>query len=148
MQLTKNFTLAELTRSDIARRNNIPNAPNAAQVDNLRLLCVNVLQPVRDLFGVPVFVSSGYRSPALNRHPEIRGARNSQHQTGRAADFTIKGYTVQEVFEKIIASDILFDQIIQEFDRWVHISFAPNPRRQALVATRKDKKVKYSIYKK
>lgn len=148
MNLTEHFRLDEFTRSNIAKISGIPNIPSAAHIENLRLLCVNVLEPVRSLVGAPVIISSGYRSPLLNRHPEIKGARNSQHQTGRAADFSVKGLTTQQLFELIVNSEIQYDQIIQEFDKWVHISYSDKPRRNALVAKRLNNKVKYTIWKK
>ncbi|MGL4640863.1 MAG: D-Ala-D-Ala carboxypeptidase family metallohydrolase [Shewanella sp.] len=147
MKLTDNFYLSEFTRSNTAKAHGIDNTPTPAQVANLKRLCERVMQPIRDKFG-RLDVSSGFRSKRVNRHRSIKGARNSQHETGSAADFRIEGMTVQEAFEAIINSGIEYDQIIQEFDRWVHISYSDNPRQQALVATKdaNDKTV-YTNYK-
>jgi len=146
MQLSEHFTLSEMVRSANALKYGIKNVPNAQQVENLKLLCINVLEPVRSLVGAPVFVSSGFRCRELNRHKSIGGARNSQHQTGRAADISVKGLTSVQLFEMIVKSDIQFDQIIEEFGDWVHISFSTNPRRSMLIATKINNEVKYTKY--
>jgi putative chitinase len=90
------------------------------------------MQQVRDLLGHPIFISSGYRSPILNRR--VGGAKLSDHMFGKAADFTCRGLgTPLEVCRAIAASNIIFDQLIYE-GTWVHISFSPTPRCQVLTA--------------
>jgi hypothetical protein len=135
-----------MTESITAEKHGIINLPNARQLENLRLLCNNVLEPVRSLLGVPVIVTSGYRCLALNRL--VGGARTSQHQKGEAADFVLRKIDLKDAFEKIVESNIPFDQIIFEFGDWIHISYSATPRRQALIATRANGKVKYSSFNK
>jgi hypothetical protein len=124
MQLSKHFGLEELTRSDTARREGIPNAPAEAQVANLKTLCEQVLDPLRDAVGMAVKVNSGYRSVELNRR--IRGAANSQHVQGMAADIQAPGMRVLDLFKRVIELRLPFDQIIYEAQnertKWVHVS--------------------------
>lgn len=136
MQVSPHFSLHELTYSRTAARHSIKNIPTAAQTENLRLLCTEVLEPLRALLSRPVNVNSGYRCRALNR--VIGGARASQHQTGRAADIVVSGMSAREVFDVVCASELPFDQVIEEFGEWVHISFdaTRKPRRSMLIATR------------
>jgi hypothetical protein len=145
--ITANFSLREMIHSDIAARDGILNVPNGKHLDALTALCENVLQPLRDQLGVPVRISSGFRGRALNSHKEVGGAPNSQHLRGEAADIHAKGYTPQQLFDFIIASGIVFDQVIQEFDSWVHISYTTRRknRQSAIIATRrKDGSAKYT----
>lgn len=134
MNLTDHFTLEELTFSQTAAREGIPNSPCGVTVDNLTRLCT-MLEDVRKLLQHPLSISSGYRSPPLNK--AVGGSLSSQHMFGCAADFTCKGVSLDDIMGKIITSHIPYDQIIKEFDRWVHIS-VPNkegdiPRKQALI---------------
>ena len=130
MQLTKNFTLEELTRSDTAAKRGIRNVPDNEAIGNLRNLCERALQPVRDVYGRAVRVTSGYRSPELNR--AVGGASASQHVKGEAADITIEGVSARDLYNKIIALGIEFDQLILYSD-FVHISRKRN-RMQKLYA--------------
>ena len=128
-----NFTMSELLHSDIAEKYNIYNVPDKEHLDNLLLLICNVLQPLRNYIGKPIIITSGYRNPRLNSHPLINGAPNSQHCTGQACDFIIKGMTPKQIIEKIDASGIEFDQAISEKNVWVHISYnKDNNRRQIM----------------
>ena len=133
-QLTTHFSLDELTRSDTAVRLGIDNTPSNDVLDNLKVLAQG-LEKVRTLLNVynrPVLISSGYRCSALNK--ALHGAENSAHMYGYAADFTCPDFgTPLDIVKKIAASDIKFDQIIQE-GTWVHISFDPKMRRQVLTA--------------
>jgi hypothetical protein len=143
--ITKNFSLREMIHSDIAVRDGIQNVPNGKHLDALIALCENVLQPLRDKLGVPVRVSSGFRCVALNR--VVGGAPNSQHLRGEAADIHAKGYTANELFHLILLSGIEFDQVIEEFGEWVHISYTKRRknRQSAIIATRrKDGSAKYT----
>lgn len=150
-QITKNFSLREMIHSDTAVKYGIRNVPNGKHLDNIISLCENVLQPLRDQLGVPVRISSGFRCRALNSHKDIGGAVNSQHTKGEAADIHAKGYTPQQLFDFIIKSGIVYDQLIQEFDEWVHISFSrwrPN-RQKAIYAIRaKGGRVRYTSFSK
>jgi uncharacterized protein YcbK (DUF882 family) len=125
-QLSKNFTLRELIKSDTATRKGINNAPPQSVIDNLKYLCENLLQPIRDMVGI-VTINSGYRSPALNK--AVGGAKNSQHLTGQAVDFESVQYSNIELGKMIEESGLVFDQLIYEFVSkknpragWIHIS--------------------------
>ena len=118
-----NFSMSELLHSDIAEKHNILNIPDKKALDNMLLLIINCLQPLRNYIGKPINISSGYRSVRLNSHPLINGASNSEHLTGCAADFTIKGMTPKQIVEKVIASGVPFRQLINEHNLWVHISY-------------------------
>jgi hypothetical protein len=155
--ITANFSLREMIHSDIAVAHNIRNVPNGEHLDNLIILCQKLLQPIRDALGIVIEVSSGFRCPALNaiaasyrlkngRWVYRSGSKTSDHMKGRAADLKSPAMTARELFYAIIDTGIEFDQIILEFDRWVHISFRNDEtnRRQVLIATRKNKRVIYS----
>lgn len=128
MLLARNFTLAEMLKSQEAMRRSIDNTPtDPALVDALRALAVNVLQPVREHFGGPVFVTSGYRCPQLNA--AIGGSATSQHMKGQAADFEVAGHSNFEVAEWI-RDNLEYDQLILEYytpgdphSGWVHCSY-------------------------
>lgn len=131
MKLSPNFTLAEFTHSQIAAREGIDNTPSLAILDNIKFTA-NELEKVRALLGTPIIISSGYRSPELNT--AAKGSRSSQHLEGRAVDFTSPLFgSPKQIVEKILSSDIQYDQVIHEFNTWVHISFSPRNRKQALV---------------
>ena len=123
-----NFTISELCKSDTATKNGIKNTPTLTQVDNMLNLIVYTLQPIRELFNKPVIISSGFRNPQLNKL--VGGKANSQHLEGKAADFNIQGETVAGIIFKIQTSNIEYDQLINEYDRWVHISFNKNHNRK------------------
>jgi zinc D-Ala-D-Ala carboxypeptidase len=132
MKLSTNFYLSELTQSQAAIRRNIQNNPNEEQIEALKELVTNVLQPLRDLANSPIIISSGYRCPELNRM--IGGAANSQHTMGEAADFMISGMDAIEGCRFILNSGIVFDQLIYE-GSWIHVSYKKdNNRRKVLTA--------------
>ena len=147
MELTRNFTLSELTKSDTAIRKGINNNPNSGQIEKLKALCENILQPVRDHFG-RVKITSGFRSEDLCL--AIGSSRNSQHAKAEAADFECVGVDNAEVADWI-KMNLETDQLILEFytpgepnSGWIHASYIPyQPRRQFMHAYREDKKVKY-----
>ena len=112
MQLSKNFSLAELTKSQTAERAGLDNNPSQGEVENLRLLCERVLQPVRDHFNKVVTISSGYRNEILSR--KIGSSSKSQHCLGMAADFEIFSVPNNEVSDWI-KENLMFDQLILEF---------------------------------
>ena len=133
-RLTPHFTLEEFTFSQTATRKGIDNTPHEGILDNLCILA-NGMEDVRNLLNAPIHVSSGYRCPELN---DLLGSkRTSQHTQGLACDFTSNAYGSPEIiFADIISSDIRYDQLILEFDRWIHISFVEDggtPRKQALI---------------
>jgi zinc D-Ala-D-Ala carboxypeptidase len=141
MNLSKNFTLDELTVSQEAARSGLKNIPNADQTESLRLLCENILQPLRDRARKPLVVSSGFRSVSVNRR--IGGSATSQHCKGQAADFTIPGLSVADTVELIRKMGLPVDQCIEEFGRWVHVSYGPRHRKQFLKARRVGGKTQY-----
>lgn len=149
MRLTPNFTLRELTKSDTAIRHGISQRPSSAVLGNLTLLAIEVLQPIRDHFGKPVTVTSGYRSPALNKL--VGGSVSSHHTLGMAADIEIAGVPNHELAEWI-RDNLEFTQCILEFyeegvphSGWVHVSYNKTDlRKQTLTASRTSKGVVYS----
>ena len=134
MLITPHFTLDEMTVSQLAARDGFDNTPPPDARANLQLLC-GALEQVRALFGAPIIVSSGFRSEKVNRL--IGGATNSQHIQGLAADFTVMEVSPRETARRINESAVPFDQLILEFDRWVHLSVTRGtPRRQVLTLRR------------
>jgi len=133
-RLTPHFTLEEFTFSETATRKGIDNTPHEGILDNLCILA-NGMEDVRNLLNAPIHISSGYRCPALN--DTIGSKRTSQHIQGLACDFTSISYgSPDSIVLAIISSDILYDQIILEYNSWVHISFPEDnkpPRREALI---------------
>lgn len=129
----KYFTLKELTKSDTAKRKGIDNTPSKEEEQNLISLVENILDPLRELYGKPIIVTSGYRSNRLNK--AVGGSSTSQHRRGEAADIRTVEDTVEEnkkLFE--LAKQLPFDQLINEYNYdWVHISYSPRNRRQILV---------------
>lgn len=134
MKLSPNFSLEELSRSDYAIRHGLDNTPDAKAIKNLKRLAV-VLEQVRAVCESPIIVTSGYRSPATNAG--IGGSKASQHIFGCAADIRALRMKIGDVMKRIFKSDVQYDQLILEFDSWVHISI-PNesgadPRKQAFI---------------
>ncbi len=131
MNLSRHFTLAEMTRSETATRERIDNQPGAAVIESLRQLCAAVLDPLRDALGSAIKVNSGYRSPALNQR--IGGAANSQHVQGQAADLQAPAVSVLDLFKRVIQLGLPFDQVIYEAQnattKWVHVSHNPGANR-------------------
>jgi len=119
MKLSEHFTLEELTVSEIGKRFNIDNTPNESVIANLKRLA-KLLEQVRSLLNKPINVNSAYRSVELNA--KAGGKSNSQHTIGCAADIRVNGMTPDEIVRTIKDSNIVFDQLIREFDSWVHIS--------------------------
>ena len=131
MKLSPHFSLAELVSSQVATRKGIDNAPAPAIVANLTRLAA-LLEQVRALVGAPIAISSGYRSPALNK--AVGGAANSAHVLGLAADISTAKLTPKALALLIRQSDIAFDQLIYE-GTWVHIGLSTGAlRRQVLTA--------------
>ena len=135
MNLSQNFTLNELVYSVTAEVNRIDNRPNVKVVANLKALCENVLQPLRDSLGCPVIVSSGFRCAELNN--KVGGRPNSEHLLGEAADFVVPQRKLKDVFNYIKAH-LPYDQLLFEYDssgnRWIHVSYRADGknRRQAI----------------
>jgi zinc D-Ala-D-Ala carboxypeptidase len=155
MKLSEHLDLAEVTRSDSAKRKGISNMPTPEHLENFKKLAENIFEPIRKHFGVPILISSGYRSKALNT--AIGGSLTSQHCTGEAIDIDMdgsaNGVTNKMVFE-FIKSNLNFDQLIWEFGTkdapdWVHVSFESTgkQRKQILRAVKSGGKTTYQPYK-
>ena len=138
MKLSPNFTLEELTHSDLASRKGWDNTPNAQELANLKRLA-NFLEAVRTIIGKPIIINSGYRSKILN--DAVGSSDKSHHRHGCAADIRVNGMTPREVVKNLIASGLAYEQVIEEFPTpqgggWTHISVPiyeiDKPRRQAL----------------
>jgi hypothetical protein len=127
------FTMSELLYSNIAKKYNISNIPDKEALDNMLLLIVECLEPIRQYIGKPMLISSGYRSCRLNGHPLINGNPNSQHCKGQAVDFTIKGMTPKIIIELIKESGVEFDQALNERDCWVHLSYNKGKNRKQVL---------------
>jgi len=147
-QLTQNFSLHELVKSETALRHDMENSPGLAETGNLAELAGKVLQPIRDHFQKGVKVNSGYRSPDVNA--KVGGSRTSDHCKGMAADIEIPGMPNAELAEWI-RDNLAFTQVILEFytqgipdSGWVHVSYDPaNLKKQSLTAVKQDGKTVY-----
>jgi hypothetical protein len=155
MKLSNYVSLAEVTKSDTAKRKGISNEPTPEHLENLKTISTEVFDKVREHFGVPIYISSGYRSAALNK--AIGGSSTSDHNLGRALDLDQdgrgNGVTNMEVFE-FIKDNLEFDQLIGEFQRadgnfdWVHVGYRKGAnRKQILVAYKEGTKTKYKPFK-
>ena len=151
MQLSPHFALSEFLFSQTAIRKGIDNTPNAGVIKNLIALCENVLEPLRSAANAPIRISSGYRSPGLNK--AVGGSATSQHCYGEAVDLTVAGKTTAETIALIRSLNLPIDQCIDEFSGsdgksggWVHISHKRkgNNRGEFLKAMRLNGRVKYS----
>jgi len=142
MKLSQHFSLDEFAFSQTAVRLEIDNTPSEAVIKNLKYLCENCLEPLREIIDRPLKITSGYRCQQLNGL--IGGSKNSQHITGHAADIKVKGINTELLFQTIIESKIIFDQVINEFSSWVHISFDINFNRMNILrAIKKNGKTVY-----
>lgn len=130
----KYFTIKELTKSATAEANRIDNTPSNQEIDNLTKLVDNILDPLREAYGKPIRVNSGYRCKELNS--KVGGASNSQHLTGQAADISSYRNTKAEnevLFNLVRKLNLPFDQLINEKDfSWIHVSYSDRNRRQVL----------------
>jgi zinc D-Ala-D-Ala carboxypeptidase len=155
MQLSEHLSLAEVTRSETAKRKGVSNMPTEAHITNFKLLAEKVFEPIRNHFGKPIHISSGYRSEALNK--AIGGAKSSQHCSGEAIDIDMDGsahgITNKMVFD-YIKDNLEFDQLIWEFGTstnpdWVHVSYESTgkQRKQILKAVKSGGATSYLLYK-
>ena len=154
MKLSEHLDLAEVTRSETAKRKGISNEPIPEHLENFKKLAQNIFEPIRKHFGVPIHISSGYRSKALNT--AIGGSLTSQHCSGEAIDIDMdgssNGVTNKMIFE-FIKANLNFDQLIWEFGTkdkpdWVHVSFETSgkQRKQILTAFKNGGKTAYKPY--
>ena len=149
-QISKHLTLEELCHSETAIKLGIVNVPNQLQTENLKTLALKVFEPVREHFGVPIHISSGYRIMNLNQ--AIKGSITSQHCRGEAIDIDMKGDKVSnaQIFHWI-KDNLKYDQLIWEFgDKknpdWVHVSYCSENRKQTLRAVKVNGKTKYEKF--
>ena len=148
MNLSPNFTLSEMTKSETALRNNLDNTPGETEIANLKVLAEKVLQPVRDHYGKGVKVNSGFRHPNVNA--AVGGSKTSDHCLGQAADIEIPGVPNHELAEWI-KNNLEYTQLILEFytrgipdSGWVHVSYVPsNLKKQDLTAVKENGKTVY-----
>ena len=148
MQLTNNFSLAEMVKSDTALRHDMDNTPGEVEIANLKTLCKKVLQPIRDHFQTGVKVNSGFRHPEVNA--KVGGSKTSDHCKGQAADIEIPGIANADLAVWIM-ENLTYTQLILEFytpgvpdSGWVHVSYDPaNLKKQNLTATKRDGKTVY-----
>ena len=148
MNLTANFSLAEMVKSETALRHDMDNTPGEAEIENLKRLAEKVLQPVRDHYGKGVKVNSGYRHPEVNA--KVGGSKTSDHCKGQAADIEIPGVPNADL-AKWVAENLDFTQVILEFytqgipdSGWVHVSYDPaNLKKQTLTAVKQNGKTVY-----
>ena len=127
MQISKHLSLVEVSRSETAKRKGINNTPSGEHLENFKKLAENVFEPIREHFGVPIHISSGYRSKELNS--AIGGSSTSQHCSGEAIDIDMDGTSITnaQIFN-FIKDNLVFDQMIWEFGTdknpdWVHVSY-------------------------
>jgi hypothetical protein len=155
MQISKHLSLAEVSRSETAKRKGIDNTPSGAHLENFKKLAENIFEPIREHFAVPIHISSGYRSKELNT--SIGGSLTSQHCQGEAIDIDMdgspSGVSNADVF-KYIKDKLNFDQLIWEFGTdknpdWVHVSYESTgkQRKQILKAVKSGGKTSYVPYK-
>jgi zinc D-Ala-D-Ala carboxypeptidase len=148
MNLTANFSLAEMVKSDTALRHDMDNTPGEAEIANLKTLCEKVLQPVREHFQTGVKVNSGFRHPEVNA--KVGGSKTSDHCKGQAADIEIPGIANADLAVWIM-DNLTYTQLILEFytpgvpdSGWVHVSYDPaNLKKENLTATKQDGKTVY-----
>lgn len=154
MKISKHLSLAEVTRSETAKRKGISNMPTPEHLENFKKLATNIFEPIREHFKVPIHISSGYRSKQLNT--AIGGSLSSQHCSGEAVDIDMdgstNGITNKQVFD-FIKEHLNFDQLIWEFGTnanpdWVHVSFESTgkQRKQVLRAVKQGSKTIYQPY--
>ena len=148
MKLSENFSLQELTKSETALRFSMKNEPSEADIQNLKMLCEKVLQPIRDHFKMGVKVNSGFRHPEVNA--KVGGSKTSDHCKGQAADIEIPSIANADL-ANWISDNLSYTQLILEFytpgipdSGWVHVSYDPkNLKKQNLTATSKNGKTVY-----
>lgn len=149
MQLPEHFQLSEFTRLGTTKRHGIDNSLNptnlqhAKIIANLKVLCSEVHAPLRQHIDKPLFISSGFRCPEFNAHPEVRGATKSQHMKGEAADIRIPSLSEGRRWMEWLISNLAFDQCIMEHcknkdgstSHWIHVSFSRKHNRQTVISS-------------
>ena len=132
-----NFKISELIHSDTAIQHNINNMPDINSLDCMLDLIVFCLQPIREKIAKPMIITSGYRNAQVNKlvggAVDKNGNPTSQHCKGQAADFSIKGMSVASIVDFIKRNGFEYDQLINEYDKWVHISFVKGKNRKQCI---------------
>jgi hypothetical protein len=142
MKLSEHFTLEEFINSPTAKSRGLSNEPTDEHKQNLINLVEHTLEPLRTALERSIKVTSGYRSQDLNK--AVGGSKTSQHSKGQAADIVVSGMSPVEVCKFVLDNNIPFDQLIQEFNSWVHISYnKEGNRKQVLTAKKVDGKTVY-----
>jgi hypothetical protein len=133
MKISEHLDLSELIRSESAKRNGLSNMPTEEHIENLKLLAEKIFEPIREHFGIPIRISSGYRSKELNQ--KLNGSLSSQHSKGQAIDIDMDATDIsnKQIFD-FIKDNLPFDQLIYEFGHsnnpdWVHVSYNHNRNR-------------------
>ncbi len=137
MQLTRNFSLIELTRSEMAARRGWSNVPDSVALAHLTMLAWYVLEPLREKLGRPILINSGYRNKQVNT--VVGGADNSLHMLGRAADIVVPGVSPFDVARAALSLGLPTTEVILEFGEWVHVAVAEPgkaPERRLFTAVR------------
>lgn len=138
MKLTNNFTLEEMSHSNTAKARNMKNEPNAEQIENLKKLCVRLLQPLRNIYKELFIISSGFRSPEVNK--AVGGVANSQHMKGQAADVSVK--EPRKLLTTLLSSGLDFDQAILYQDgrnNFLHLSYNSGKNRKQVLYSKNTK---------
>lgn len=133
MKLSENISLEECIKSSKALKLRIENIPSSTEIENLKLLAVKCLQPIRSHFNKKLLISSAYRCYALNK--AVGGAKTSQHLTGQAVDFIVEGVRIIDVID-YIRNNLVFDQLIDEYageKHWIHISYNSKGNRKEVL---------------
>lgn len=144
MKLSTHFTLEELTASTKAKILGINNVPSAEHKKNLEILATKCLEPIRELLGKPMIITSGYRCQALNK--AVGGSSTSHHTKAFAVDFIVNGMTNEQIVKKIKESNIKFTQLIEETSgksKWTHISYMPTNLKKEVLIYKNGKYTKY-----
>lgn len=142
MKISKHLELSELTRSESAKRLGVSNMPPTEHIENLKQLAEHIFEPIREHFGKPIRISSGYRSAILNK--AVGGSNTSQHSLGQAIDIDMDGTDIKNIDIFNFIKTLPFDQLINEFDyAWVHVSYSPKNRKQILKAIKSNGKTIY-----
>lgn len=141
MKLSEHFTLEEFTISQTAARAGIDNTPSEEAIENMKKLCSKILEPLRSELQRQIIITSGYRCTDLNTR--LGGSPTSQHMSGQAADIIVPGIKTEELFHMISDLELPYDQLIEEFYRWVHVSYNEKPRNEKLYARLENGITKY-----
>jgi uncharacterized protein YcbK (DUF882 family) len=142
MKISQYFSLSEFTRSQTAARQYIDNTPSEIAIENIKKLATQVLDPLREAIGKPITVSSGYRSPRLNK--AVGGAENSDHMRGLSADIIIAGVHPSDVCKTALNLGLPMKNIINEYGKWTHITLGEEGQKTiAMTAEKQNGKTHY-----